>query len=89
MTNGNSEQAPGHNRLIHIVINGRHREVAEPKLTYEELVKLAFPEDQPNPDLVYTVAYVDPHGHDGTLVAGQEIHIKEGMCFNVTKTNRS
>lgn len=89
MTNSHSEQTPGHNKSIDIVINGRHREVPGPKVSYEELVKLAFPDDQPNPDLVYTVAYVNPHGHDGTLVAGQDVHVKEGMCFNVTKTNRS
>jgi hypothetical protein len=89
MSKEHSDQVPGHNKVFHIVVNGRHREVVETKLTYPEVVKLAFPEDQPNPNLIYTVAYADPHGKDGTLVDGQEVHVKEGMVFNVSKTNRS
>jgi hypothetical protein len=89
MSNEHSDQSPDHNKVFHIVVNGRHREVVEGKLTYQEVVKLAFPEDQPDPNLIYTVAYADPHGKDGTLVDGQEVHVKEGMVFNVSKTNRS
>lgn len=82
-------QAPGHQKIIQIVINGRPREVIESKLSYQEVVRLAFPDDQPDPNMVYTVAYANPHGKDGTLVDGQEVVVKEGMVFNVSKTHRS
>jgi hypothetical protein len=89
MSNELSNQVQGHDKVFHVVVNGRQREVAETKLSYQEVVKLAFPEDQPDPNLIYTVAYANPHGKDGTLVDGQEVHVKEGMVFNVSKTNRS
>lgn len=82
-------QVPGHHKTIQIVVNGRHREVTQTKLSYQEVVQLAFPDDQPDPNLVYTVAYANPHGKDGTLVNGQEVVVKEGMVFNVSKTHRS
>lgn len=89
MSNSNSSQAPGQNKTHIIIVNGRPREVIGQKISYEEVVKLAFPDDVANQDTDYTVTYANPHGKDGTLVAGQETNVKEGMVFNVTKTNRS
>lgn len=89
MSNINSEQAPGQNKTHTIVVNARPREVTGPSVSYADVVMLAFPNDASNQDSDFTVAYANPHGKDGTLVAGQEIHVKEGMVFNVTKTNRS
>ena len=57
---------------ITIIVNGRPREVTGNKITYEDVVKLAFPDDASNQDSDYTVAYANPHGKDGTLVAGQD-----------------
>jgi hypothetical protein len=84
-----NDQAPGQNKISVIVVNGRQREVSGQKITYSQLVQLAFPGDQASDIIEYTVAYANPHGKDGTLVSGQDVHIKEGMIFNVKKTNRS
>lgn len=89
MNNSNSNQPPGQNKTVTIIVNGRPREVTGQTASYEEVVKLAFPDDPTNQDIDFTVAYANPHGKDGVLVAGQEVHVKEGMVFNVTKTNRS
>ena len=89
MSNTNSNQARGQNKTSTIIVNGRPREVIGKTVSYEEIVKLAFPDDPSNQDIDFTVAYANPHGKDGELVAGQEVHVKEGMVFNVTKTNRS
>ncbi len=89
MSNKQVTDAPGKHKTIMIIVNGRPREVTGNKISYEEVVKLAFPDDPSNQDSDYTVAYANPHGRDGTLVAGQEITVREGMVFNVTKTNRS
>ena len=89
MSNPNSNQAPGQNKTVTIIVNGRARKVTGKMISYEEIVKLAFPNEPSNQDIDFTVAYANPHGKDGTLVAGQEVHVKEGMVFNVTKTNRS
>lgn len=87
--NGNGGQPPGQSKTYQITVNGRPREVRDHKLSYEDVVRLAFPEDQPDASLVYTVSYANPHGRDGTLAAGQEVTVKDGMSFNVGKTNRS
>ena len=89
MSKEHSEHAPGQNKTTTIIVNGRQREVVGKNVSYSQIVQLAFPNDQPDTNIEYTVAYANPHGKDGTLVNGQEVHVKEGMIFNVTKTNRS
>lgn len=88
-SNSHADQAPGQNKTCTIVVNGRPREVIGQSISYSEVVRLAFPDDQTNDAIEYTVAYANPHGKDGTLVNGQGVHVKEGMIFNVSKTNRS
>jgi hypothetical protein len=89
MPNEHSNQAPGQNKTYDIVVNGRQKTVTTHKLTYADVVKLAFPADPPDDAVVYTVTFANPHGHDGTLAAGQDVPVKDGMVFNVSKTNRS
>ncbi len=89
MSNSNGSQVPGQNKTVTIIVNGRPREVTGKSISYEEVVQLAYPDDPSNQNTDFTVAYANPHGRDGELVAGQEVHLKEGMVFNVTKTNRS
>ena len=79
----------GHKKTFEVIVNGRPRHVTEPELSYEDVVKLAFRDDQADANILYTIAYANPHGKDGTLTAGEKVKIKEGMVFNVTKTNRS
>jgi hypothetical protein len=74
-------------RSIPIVINGQQETVHDKHLTYEQVVRLAFPSDPL--DTLYSVTYANPSGNDGSLAAGQKVTIKDGMCFNVIKTNRS
>lgn len=90
MNNGNgTDQAPGQNKTYSIIVNGRPREVTEHKLTYLQVVQLAYPGEQPTEKVVYTVTFSNPHGHDGTLVDGQNVGIKNGIIFNVKKTDQS
>lgn len=89
MPSAQSAQAPGQNKSFTIYVNTREMVVTDHRLTYEQVVKLAFPEDTPDPNRRYTVAYANQHGHDGTLVAGQDVEVKEGMVFNVVRSNRS
>lgn len=89
MNNIHADHAPGQNKVTMVIINGRQREVSGHKISYSQLVQLAFPDDQKSETIEYTVDYSNPHGKDGSLVDGEEVHIKEGMIFNVTKTNRS
>jgi hypothetical protein len=85
----NSNQAPGQNKIFSIIVNGRQREVTDHRLTYLQVVQLAYPGEQPTATIVFTVTYSNPHGRDGSLVEGQEVTIKDGMIFNVRKTDQS
>ena len=89
MSNGKSEDAPRHTKSYSIIVNGRSREVSEHKLTYLQVVQLAYPGEVPTETIVFTVTYSDPHGRDGSLTEGQDVTIKDGMIFNVRKTDRS
>jgi hypothetical protein len=78
-------------KAITIIINGQKKEVAETKLTFEEVVKLAFPAIPPGDNVMFTVRY--RHGPrqnpSGTLLEGESVRIKTGMIFDVTQTVRS
>jgi Multiubiquitin len=78
-----AQHGPVHN----IFVNGKARQFEGAQITYEVVVRLAYP-DGPV-DIIYTVSYVNPHGHDGTLAPGQKTSVHEGMEFVVRKTGRS
>lgn len=72
-----------------IKINGRERTVTQDTLSYDEVVALAFPDDQ-HSTFTYTVTYSGQHVPDGSLAEGQKpVQLHNGMKFYVTKTNRS
>lgn len=80
-------QGQGHDKGYAIVVNGTSEVWTDHDITYEQAVQLAFPGGPA--DLLYTVSYANLHGKDGTLAPGQETKVKDGMIFNVGKTNRS
>lgn len=87
--NSTSEQAPGQNKVHTITVNTRQKEFTGQKISYTEVVQLAFPNEQPTDIIDFTVTYVNPNGHGDSLVNGQSVHVTEGMVFDVDKTNRS
>jgi hypothetical protein len=84
-----THEGHGPDKPIHITVNGRPRTISEHRLTFSEVVELAFPGTPVDPNVVFTVSYADPKGHDGTLAEGQTVRIHEGMSFVVRKTARS
>jgi len=86
---GQSGPGPGHEKTFTIIVNGRKRTIKDDKLSYIEAVHLAFPGEQPSETVSFTVTYSIPHGHEGSLVEGQEVKVKDGMILNVRKTDRS
>jgi hypothetical protein len=85
------EHEGGHGHEYHIRINNRPFVVKGPKITFEEVVRLAGQEISTDPNLILTVTY--EHGPDnqpeGTLILGQSVRVKEGMMFYVKVTNNS
>ena len=86
MNNGNGN---GHDKTYLIFVNGQPREIPEHRLTYLQVVQLAFPGEQPSEKVVFTVTFSNPHGSEGSLVDGDSLKIKEGVIINVKKTDQS
>ena len=76
---------------ITVIVNGRKKETVETKLTFDEVVKLAFDSPPTGPNILFTITYRNgpKQNPEGTLVKGHSIKIKNGMIFNVTTTDKS
>ncbi len=86
--NGNGN---GNNKDVVIIVNTREHAWENERISYEQVITLAFGSYDNVEDVSYTVTF--KRGHDdkkeGSLVAGEDVHVKDGMVFDVTKTNRS
>lgn len=77
-------------KVYTIIVNAQPRTVDQKRLTFEEIVVLAFGMYQPSETIIYTVLYTrGENGKEGSLVAGESINVKDEMEFNVDKNNRS
>lgn len=85
------ETAPGQNKQIKIVINGTLVDVEDRDLTFDEVVRLAFPNFEGTENTIFTVAYSRGQGNkpEGTLVGGETLKLKKGMILNVAHTDKS
>lgn len=72
-----------------VIINGRQKTVTEKKQSFEDVVLLAFGAvdlEKYN----YTVTYIKGEGgHEGDLVRGDDVTVKNGMTFNVRRSDKS
>ena len=80
-----------HPKELTIIVNGRPKHPHSDVLTYIEVVRLAFENAVVNDRTVYTVTFEGGPHHkpEGTLVEGEDIRLKDHMCFHVTATNKS
>ena len=74
-----------------IIVNGEQKLVTADELSFDQIVDLAFDASQRGPMIEFTVDY--RKGEDkqpkGSLVQGQTVKIKDGMIFDVTRTDKS
>lgn len=78
-------------REITIYINGEEKKVNKEKISYEDVIILAYGNYDSSEGVAYTVTYYKGQNQkpNGFLVKGQVVMVKKGMRINVTKTNRS
>ena len=77
-------------KLVTIYVNTRPHEVEKDEISFDEVVKLAYPSAPPGGNVAYSIMYERGHGgKEGTLVAGQSVKVKDGMRFDVAATDRS
>lgn len=81
----------GQDKETTIVVNGRQKTVTSKTLTFDEVVALAFDNPPTGENVLFTITYQRGTGNkpEGSLTAGEDVKVKEGMVFNVTSTNRS
>jgi Multiubiquitin len=89
--NTEAEEAKPEHGTFEIVINGEQHVVPRRRLTFEDIVRLAFDDAIFNDDIVYTVTYKrGPHqNREGSLVAGEAVFVTNGMIFNAKRTDKS
>ncbi|MER8478588.1 multiubiquitin domain-containing protein [Mesorhizobium sp. M1148] len=76
-------------KTVVIKVNGRPRTVPKKKLSYREVALLAYP-DADFEKFKYTITYLKGvHGAEGDLVEGEKIEVKNGMVFNVRRSDKS
>lgn len=86
-----STQANEKDKAITIIVNGREKTVTSKDLTFDEVVNLGFDDPQRGPYIVFTITYRRGHGDkpEGSLIEGETVKVKDGMIFNVTRTDKS
>lgn len=74
-----------------ITVNSRHEPVPASRVSFEQVVQLAFPGPH-GPNIVFAVTYrhAESRPHAGELGPGGAVEVKhKGTIFNVTKTDKS
>jgi hypothetical protein len=76
---------------VTIYVNGTAHIVEKGKITFEQVVTLAFPTPPPGENIDYTVMYSRgaKDKPQGDLEPGQDVEVVEAMRFDVTPTDRS
>lgn len=78
-------------RVFTVVVNTEDKEVTERRLSFNDVVLLAFNPPPTGPNVGFTITYRKgpPANRKGSLLEGGFVRIKEGMIFDVTPTDRS
>ena len=84
----NIENVDDKKHSVTIIVNTKPRTWAEKKITFEQVVEVAFPGQPYNPEGT-TVEYSRGHGRDHSLRPGESVEVKEGMIFDVELATRS
>jgi hypothetical protein len=85
------EEAEHRHHEMTILVNGEPHEEAQTRITFGEVVKLAYPVPPSGTCIEFTVTYRNGPSENpkGTLTAGHSVEIKNRMIFDVTPTDRS
>ena len=78
---------------ITIIVNGVDKVLpaGTKQLSYDQVIKLAYPNYSDAPNIVYTVVFSNGpiENKKGTLVKGDTVRVRGEMIFNVGKSNKS
>ena len=74
-----------------IVVNGSNIPYNDKEISFDQLVIYAYDEISDKPYIIYTITYKRGTGNkpEGSMIKGDDVKVKDGMRFNVTKTDKS
>jgi hypothetical protein len=74
-----------------IIINAREKSWENKKISYEQIIELAFGSYSEDENITYTVLFSKGENshHEGSLIKGKSVVVKDGIVFTVTLTNKS
>jgi len=74
-----------------IIVNAREKQWLQKRISFKQVVVLAFGLVESNNNTTYTVTYAkgDNNKPEGIIVQGDEVKVKNEMRFKVTQTSRS
>lgn len=78
-----------HHDHFHIFVNAKKKPWKDETISYSQVVNLVFPSQ--NTTVVFTVQYSrgTHENRQGTLVKDQSVNVRNGMNFDVTRTDKS
>jgi hypothetical protein len=77
-------------QTVTIYVNTKPKAVEKDEITFEEIIRLAYENPPSGPNWVFTVTYHRGQGNkEGSLHAGENVKVKDGMVFDVTATDKS
>lgn len=74
---------------FHFTVNGEAKTWHHHRIDYDEVVKLAFPDEATGNEVRYSVTWKKPNGHEGSLRPGQAVDVVDKMIFHVRNTYKS
>ncbi len=74
-----------------LIVNTREKHWEKDRISYKEVIELAFGNYSDDPNTTYTVDYSrgPKENPEGSLTKGHGVEVKSGMVFNVTETHKS
>jgi Multiubiquitin len=80
-----------HEKHITIFLNAERKEVTQKVLTYADVVFLEWGDSPPSgPNVQITITFKKAEKpHEGSLLPGSRVEVKDGTRFNVRATDKS
>ena len=76
-------------KTVTIFVNGTQESWPHRKISYDQAVKLAFPQGPFGGDIRYSLSWTKPDGQEGSLRPGHTVVVVEQMIFDVRNTDKS
>lgn len=87
--NSKKEEAPGQNKEVTIIVNGRDYKWTEKKISFQQVLGLIGVSE--NENLYYMITYSKGEDKEpkGEITKTKDVNVKDGMIINAKPNNKS